>query len=121
MKPIDSFFGREIPDNGLVWWSYVKQGILPKPDVEPNYYREETIARLSKTAGIRAMSSQSEFGEWCRQELFKRNPPKSQGECFQNTLAALERAKRLDQETADDEFNKRVEAHVAKMLRDGRL
>ena len=121
MKFITSYFGCEIPDNGQLWWHYVKQGVLPAPDSPPDFYRDETISALAARAGHFNMSSQSQFGEWCRQEIAKRHPPVSQSQLFQNTLAALKKAKQLDQERADAEFNKRVEAHIPKMKQPGRL
>ena len=52
MKPISHYFGYQIPDNGQLWWHYVKQGILPKPDSPPDFYRDETISALTERAGV---------------------------------------------------------------------
>ena len=108
----------QIPMTAGQWDILVRLGELPGPD-HGELYSRDTIDAVIKKIGPIAMSGWGEMSAWCQNAVGRHS--RSQADIFSDNLAKLEAAERLDQERADDAFNKKVEAHVARMLREGRL
>ena len=103
---------------GIQWDTLVDLGELPRPD-HGELYSRDTIDGVIKKLGWVVMSGGAAMLDWCRDAVGRHS--RSQADIFSDTLAKLGEARRLDQERADAEFNKRVEVHVAKLRRAGKL
>jgi len=108
----------QIPMAAGQWDILVRLGELPGPD-QGELYSRDTIDAVVRKLGWVVMSGGAAMSDWCRDAVGRHS--RSQADIFSDTLAALEKAERLDAEEAEVAFNKKVEAHIAKMRREGKI
>ena len=109
----------QIPMPAGQWDTLVSLGEMPKPDRSDGLYSRATVEAAKEKIGWFAMADAGAMQDFCKNAVGRHCKP--QGSLFQESLARLKEAERLDQEKAEAAFNKKVDERIAQMKASGRL